>query len=335
MFTKRLTSNPYIISSTELNTLPTLNFSGRIKFIDSTNSNENHDTDESIRALLSINAESSHRRILGLDTESKPSSLYSKTRNKTALVQISSENACVIWRTRDMTNLPRSLVSIMSDETVLKVGQGISGDITALKEDFGADFEPRNFIDLYKIALRLQFNPKSLKGMVGIFLRKRLLKDMRISDWEQPVLRHEQIQYAAIDAWASRAVALEMNNQGIDIESIGRVEQSDFQKPSHPDHVFEKTDPSKPMVTPPVETILSKSVSSQVQLVELCVSEGHALKLVGFEKDPVNNGRFKCVFECRTNAGQSIRVSSVNNHSSIRSAQEDAAGVLLARLVVP
>ena len=332
MISKRVLTNPYLISSTELNSLPVLNFTGRIKLIDDEIAVESQDDEESIRSLLSLDQVSSPPMI-GVDTESKPSALYSKKRNKTAMIQLASESACVIWRTRNLTKLPPSLISILSDERVLKIGQGIGGDVCALKEDFGCpSFNPRSFIDLYKIALRLQCNPKSLKGMVGIFLRKRLLKDMRISNWEQPILRHEQIQYAALDAWASRSVAIEMQKKGIDIRTIGCVDESDFQQASHPDHVFDIPSVDKPVTTPSVDQILSSSTSTQVKLVEFCVSQGHALKLIGFEKDVASNGRFRCVFECRTNSGETIRSSSINSHSSIRSAQEDAASVLLARL---
>ena len=339
----------YIISSTEIASLPVLNFGGRIKLI---NADSSDDDEQHIRDLLGI---SSSNSIVGLDTESKPSSLYSKERNRTALIQIAGENACVLWRLVGRNSLPKSLVNILADPQVAKVGQGISSDVCYLKEDFENVSATASFVDLYKVSLRLQCQPKSLQGMVGIFLGKRLLKDMRISNWEAENLRQEQIQYAAVDAWVSRAVAVEMINRGISVKEIGNVTDQEIagRQNSGPSasHYVTGTPfgPGKLVVTPSTEELLSPKLSrnidaslvkhsgsAQVRLVDLCVSRQFLLKIGGFEMDKSQPGRFRCKFNVVVKSAEggreTVSSSSAVSHTSMRAAQEDAAAVMISLL---
>jgi hypothetical protein len=241
----------------------------------------------------------------------------------------------------------------LADPQVAKVGQGISSDVRFLKEDFENVSETVSFIDLYKVSLRLQCQPKSLQGMVGVFLRKRLLKDMRISNWESETLRQEQIQYAAVDAWASRAVALEMINRGISVEEIGNVTDQDIAGQNSGPSVHYVTEtpfaPGKPVVTPSTEELLSPKLSpsidlspvthsgsAQVRLVDLCVSRQFVLKIGGFEMDKSHPGRFRCKFDVVVKLPEGVRqtvsCSSAESHTSMRAAQEDAAAVMMSLL---
>ena len=154
---------------------------------------------------------------------------------------------------------------------------------------------------------------------MGIFLRKRLLKDMRLSNWEEDVLRAEQIQYAAIDAWAARSVYLQMQAKGISVDELGTLIDEGSRK-----FVAVDSRPKEPIL--PESEFQAKS--AQVQLVNLCVQKGFLLRLSGFEKSRNSNDRFKCIFEI-IQPEQTIRVESAECHSSIRAAQEDASRVAL------
>ncbi len=310
----------WAISNTELMSLSVLNFSGRIKLIDSRANDFGGDHDK-IRDLLGIG--SGKRAILGFDTESKPKATYSQSRNRTALVQLASENVCVLWRTVGIDRLPDPIVDILGDPNIVKVGQGVGHDVKDMRADFRNLSTVKCVVDLHTVASKLNCQPKSLQGLVGMFLRKRLLKDMRISNWEAETLRAEQIQYAAIDAWASRSVFLEMESRGIDPSSLGAFIND-------PEPVVK--DPIS-AERPSVEEIEikrpSRGSSAQVQLVDLCLKRGYLLRLVGFEKSRTGDS-FKCVFEIVCSRDKTLRVESANFHPSIRAAQEDAASVALA-----
>ena len=307
----------YAVSSTEINTLPVLNYSGKIKMIDLSKSPADEEVE--IRDLLGISK--GEKRFIGFDTESKPKASFSKKRNRTALIQLASENACVLYRVVGQTALPASLCSILRDEQVVKVGQGIELDARDLKEDFPS-VSLNACIDLFKVATHLQCQPKSLQGLVGMFLKNRLLKDMRISDWEAEVLRAEQVQYAAIDAWAARAVFLRMIEDNIDAESIGRVVEA-----------AASSAVKNTFVTPVAVVSVPKATfkSAQTELVDHCVQKGYLLKLCGFDK--VSTNKFKCKFEVTLVKDKKILTAeSLAGHVSIREAQEDAARVMLGLL---
>ena len=318
-----------VLSATEIGSLVPLSFGGRIKLI----CDQEYHNEEYLRNLLGFDSQQS-APILGFDSESKPSAMYSAVRNPTALIQLASENACVIWRTvgSNRRKLPDFVKSVLEDPKVIKVGQGISGDIRCLQEDFDVpSLRPRGLIDLYSIGTRLKCQPRSLQGMVGIFLRQRLLKDMQVSDWEAETLRAEQLQYAAIDAWASRAVYLEM------LRIYGDEVVNEMGQVIHSPDIIPKTHLHTPVVSPqviitPSTSTLQPSSSPQIDLVKFCVREGYSLKLGQFEKDGSTN-RFKCTFEVSKN-DQVIIGRSQESHSSIRDAQADAARNTLAQLVV-
>ena len=200
-------------------------------------------------------------------------------------------------------------------------------DARDVVEDFPLLTEVKRLVDLHQIACRLRCEPKSLQGLVGIFLKQRLIKDMRVSNWEQDVLRAEQIHYAALDAWASRAVYMQLVERNIDVADFGRVQQPSIQ------------------LTPPVSvprTLLSTARppvstarSAQVRLVETCIAQQLQLRLVGFEKVKFSSEKFTCVFEITRPDKHVLRFQSQEGHSSIRAAQEDAALVALTALSSP
>lgn len=303
----------WAVSNTELMSLSVLNFEGRIKLIDS---RVTDDDPQGIRDLLGLGGSS---KVLGFDTESKPKALYSQSRNPTALIQLASDNVCVMWRTIGRKKLPDSLLSILEDPSVIKVGQGIGLDLRDMREDFSNIGTVSNVVDLHKVASSLNCQPKSLQGLVGMFLRKRLLKDMRVSNWESETLRVEQVQYAAIDAWAARAVFLEMQKRELNPEKIGSVVDN-----------YEKQETVVLPTAVPASAIPENvdNRSPQVRLVDHCVKHGFFLRLSGFEKDSFGD-KFKCVFEINRGGKDAVKIESARSHASIRAAQEDAASVAL------
>jgi hypothetical protein len=111
--------------------------------------------------------------------------------------------------------LPATLRKILGAEHITKAAQGALGEKHTLQQEFDHP-EISNFVDLYGIAKRLNTQPRSLQGLVGIFMKHRLQKDQRCSDWEKDQLTDAQIQYAATDAYAGWGVlkAMREGNRG-------------------------------------------------------------------------------------------------------------------------
>ena len=86
-------------------------------------------------------------------------------------------------------------------------------DMHKLRRDFG--LQAAGLLEHQRLAaavLTYGERPWSLSELVETCLRRRLTKEERVrtSAWESKCLDDEQTRYAALDAWASRAVALEL-----------------------------------------------------------------------------------------------------------------------------
>ncbi len=64
----------------------------------------------------------------------------------------------------------------------------------------------KNFNDTILLASQLGIRDASLRKLVALFMRQRLCKGQRMSNWEKKLLIEEQITYASADAWASLKV---------------------------------------------------------------------------------------------------------------------------------
>merc|ERR1740123_1852506 len=102
--------------------------------------------------------------------------------------------------------MPPLLRKILEDPSKCKVAQGAAHEVNSLRDEFGLNAQ--SFIDLHHIALHLRTTPRSLQGLVALFMSKRLPKEQRLTDWERAPLTQAQIEYAAADAWAARQALL-------------------------------------------------------------------------------------------------------------------------------
>ncbi|KAL9967992.1 hypothetical protein ACROYT_G026316 [Oculina patagonica] len=158
-------------------------------------------------------------RAVGFDIEWKPQFVSKKkggTESKTAVLQLGVEASCLVLHIYHMSELPRSLVAILTDEKVLKIGSGIKQDASKLTRDRGVVCT--GFIDTQEMAKSL---PLSATGKIGLkalaerFLGIELRKPKRIamSNWENFPLKLRQIEYAALDAWIGLKIYQEMEVQ--------------------------------------------------------------------------------------------------------------------------
>ncbi len=175
------------ISKEELDDLPLKAFDGEIVVIDT------------MTAVFSAVKYLSEVRILGFDTETKPSFKRGQV-NPVALLQLSTEDKAFLFRINRI-GLPAPLKSLLADSEILKVGVAIRDDIKGLQKI--SPFRAEGFIELQEEVKGFGISDFSLKKLAGIVLGVRISKSQRLSNWEADELTEAQQSYAATDAWVS------------------------------------------------------------------------------------------------------------------------------------
>ena len=167
-------------------TLPRAVFGGRIFVITTAD-----EAEKAVRYLLS-------QKILGVDTETKPSFKKGKT-YEVALLQVSTHDTCFLFRL-NLIGMTPAIIRLLEDVSVPKIGLSLHDDIMSLHKR--ADFVPGNFIDLQKRVCELGVEDLSLQKLYANFFHEKISKNVRLSNWEADVLSESQKLYAATDAWA-------------------------------------------------------------------------------------------------------------------------------------
>ena len=134
---------------------------------------------------------------MGFDTEKKPTFQRGQY-HPTALIQLSTLDTAFLIRVNKV-GFPPSLVSLMADPGLTKVGISILDDIKALQKI--SHFEPAGFLELNDVAGEVGVEDRGVKKLAGIFLEGRISKNQQTSNWENEVLTPSQQLYAATDAW--------------------------------------------------------------------------------------------------------------------------------------
>lgn len=152
---------------------------------------------ETVRDLLRACEALSAQKIIGFDTETRPS-FTSGMVNKVALLQLSTDDVCFLIRLNKVP-LDKALIAILQNENIAKVGAAVQNDIAALNAL--RHFKARGFIDLQNEVGRFGIEDRSLRKLSGIIIGKKVSKAQRLSNWEAQTLTPQQQQYAATDAW--------------------------------------------------------------------------------------------------------------------------------------
>lgn len=143
------------------------------------------------------------QKVLGFDTETKPSFHANERRNRVALLQLSGRRCAVLFRLTHL-GLTQEIADILSDRRIKKIGAAVHYDIKGLQ--FYKKFNAAGFIDLQNLGVDWGISEKSVRKMAAIILNLRVSKSQQLSNWESALLSPGQIHYAAVDAW----VCLEM-----------------------------------------------------------------------------------------------------------------------------
>ncbi len=185
---------PASISTEELSQLETMDFSGPIIVV----SDLNEDFAEAMDYLR-------NQSVLGFDTETKPCFSSNTPRHHVALLQLSGADKAYIFRL-NMMGLPAPLASVLSDNSIIKVGAAVKDDLRGLL--YYRKFTPRKFVDLQILVSEYGIENKSVRKMAAIILGRKVSKAQQLSNWEAQQLSGAQLKYAAIDAWVCREMYL-------------------------------------------------------------------------------------------------------------------------------
>jgi ribonuclease D len=149
-----------------------------------------------------------HQKVIGFDTETRPTFSPDQRSNGTALLQLSGAEKAFLFRIKSMGGIPRRLCAILANPNIVKVGAAIHDDVTGLQKFAG--FQPQNFVDLQKIGWEYGIRDKSVKKMTAIILGFKISKAQQLSNWEAEKLSESQQRYAATDAWVCREMYLRL-----------------------------------------------------------------------------------------------------------------------------
>ena len=184
------------ITPEQLEKLEYASFPGKIQVIDNVGAEFN-------RAISYLRSQ----KIIGFDTETRPTFTPNQPRYGVALLQLSGPEKAFLFRINKM-GMHRRLCSLLANPKVLKVGAAIHDDIRGLQKH--KEFMPASFVDLQKIVCEWGIRDKSVKKMAAIIMGIRISKTQQLSNWEADVLSESQCRYAATDAWVCREMYLKL-----------------------------------------------------------------------------------------------------------------------------
>ncbi|XP_067633580.1 exonuclease 3'-5' domain-containing protein 2-like [Eurosta solidaginis] len=159
---------------------------------------------KTVRAVKIIREHCRENPVLGFDCEWVQVS-------DVALLQLCTHKGyCALFRLCSLQTIASSLIALLADRDVVKVGVGVKGDAELLEKN---GLETVSTLDLRFVAvLTGRAKPQNLSSMYEAVLGKSLNKtfDLTMSDWEADTLTSDQIEYAANDAIAGIEVYMKL-----------------------------------------------------------------------------------------------------------------------------
>ena len=184
------------ISPEEISALELAAFPGEIVVVDA----EGEKFASAIRYLK-------RQRMLGFDTETRPTFSPDQHSNGTAILQLSGKEKAFLFRLKKC-GLPRQLAAVLANPQILKIGAATRDDVYGLQKISG--FTPQGFVDLQNLVWEYGIRDKSVKKMAAIILGVKISKAQQLSNWEAENLSDSQCRYAATDAWICREMYLKL-----------------------------------------------------------------------------------------------------------------------------
>ncbi|MDR1682110.1 MAG: 3'-5' exonuclease domain-containing protein 2, partial [Candidatus Symbiothrix sp.] len=175
------------ITKEEIASLPVETFPGQIEVVET-----EEDANNVVDYLLQFDR-------IGFDTETRPSFMKGVVKS-VALIQLSTPEICFLFRLNRMALFPVSLIRLLSNPEVLKIGLSLRDDFQTMGRRM--KFVPQGFFDLQNIMKLHEIEELSLQKIYAILFGKKISKSQRLTNWEAQQLTESQQKYAALDAWA-------------------------------------------------------------------------------------------------------------------------------------
>ncbi len=187
------------LTKDDINALPIVRYEGKIELVTEEDALE--------RALADIKKQ----RVLGFDTETKPS-FRKGSINAPSLIQMATEDTVYLFQLM-WTPFSEAMADILADANIVKAGVSIIDDMRELQKLH--PFEPAGVVDLGNVARAHKLETQGLRNLAANFFDFRISKGPQCSNWSAQVLSERQVVYAATDAWVGRQVFLRMEELGL------------------------------------------------------------------------------------------------------------------------
>lgn len=152
-------------------------------------------------------------RVLGFDTESKPTFFKDQVSEGPHIVQLATADRAWVFQLHDLQC--RTMVGqLLSTLGIVKAGFGLGDDRKRIISKLGV--EPADVLELNTIFRERGYRKDmGVKGAVAVLFNQRFIKSKKAatSNWANPRLTEAQLVYAANDAYAAFRVfeALKLN----------------------------------------------------------------------------------------------------------------------------
>ena len=159
-------------------------------------------------------AELRGQKVLGFDTESKPTFVRNEASEGPHVVQFASLTKAYVFQLHDPAC--RAVAgAVLASPDVIKAGFGLSSDVKQISAKFGA--APHAVIDIDTLFRRQGYRKElGVKAAVAVLFGQRFAKSKKAStsNWAARQLSPAQIVYAANDAYAAMCVYDALQKRG-------------------------------------------------------------------------------------------------------------------------
>ena len=145
-------------------------------------------------------------KVLGFDTESKPTFAKNEASTGPHIVQLSTLNEAWIFQVED-AECRRVVGLLLEAPHIIKAGFGLGDDKKRITYKLGVDLQ--GVLDLNSVFREKSYRKDmGVRGAVAVLFNQRFIKSKKAStsNWANPHLTDAQMVYAANDAYAAMRV---------------------------------------------------------------------------------------------------------------------------------
>ncbi len=148
-------------------------------------------------------AELEHAKVLGFDSESKPTFFKDQVSEGPHIVQLATADKAWVFQLHD-PQCSLMVAELLASQRITKAGFGLGDDRKRIVAKLGV--EPGGVLELNTIFRERGYRKDmGVKGAVAVLFNKRFIKSKKAatSNWANPHLTDAQLVYAANDAYAA------------------------------------------------------------------------------------------------------------------------------------